>query len=309
MDIHPGKILFPGHTASPAMHGSIEVLWAGPSRYKLMLTTPDFGQTKIVDGARVQETDTGDFLPRWLDDFVRALLEPVPQSESLGELKLKMYGGGIMNMPGRPSVTIPRCISKSDRLGGISDETSEARVCFDRSHAWIAAGQEFTRYVTFKDFRHFGKQMIPRTWLDDIPENIFLEGTITRLDKLDEEDARAIRVSEPTPPSGQIPTVFVSRQRIDHLKEPLPEYEWPAENSEAVEGWMILYVRTDRTGKIRESYWDSSDNYKLQDAGVRLALLSKLKPLEVDGAPVQIEGPMVLHFKTYRTDETAAPKP
>lgn len=303
MDIHPGKALRPEHVASPDMHGTMEVLWRGPSRYKLILTTPNFSQTKIVDGEKVEETDSGDFLPRWLDDFVRGLFVPVPQADALGSTKLKMYGGGTMRLPGREPVTIPRCISKSDRPGGVTEETSQAEVCFDPSHAWIAAGQEFTRYVSYRDFKPFRGQMIARTWSDDIPENIFVEGTITRLDKLTKKEARTIRVTNPTPLSGQIHTVFVSRQKIDELKEPLLDYDWPVENTEALEGWMIVYVRTDRTGKIRESYWDSSDNYKLQDAGVRLALLSTLKPLEVDGAPVQIEGPMVLHFKTHRGAE------
>jgi hypothetical protein len=308
MDIHPGKVLFPGHAASPAMHGTMEVFWAGPSRYKLILTTPDFSQTKIVDGQAVEETDRGDFLPRWLDDFVRALFEPFPQAEAMGALKLKMTGGGTLALPGRAPVTMPRCIEKSDRPGGITEETSIARVCFDAHQPWIEGGLEFTRYVSFKDYRPFGDQMIARTWSDDIPENIFLEGVVTRLEKLAKKEARSIRVRRPTSPSGQIRTVFISRQRIDELKEPLPEYEWPAENTEALEGWMIVYVRTDRTGKIRESYWDSSENYKLQDAGVRLALLSKLKPLEVDDAPVQIEGPMILHFQTHRGGEAAIPE-
>jgi len=163
--------------------------------------------------------------------------------------------------------------------------------------------------MNFKDYQPFAGQMIPRRWEDDIPENIFVEGTITRLEKLTTNDARTIRVATPTPLSGQIRTTFVSRRRIDELKEPVPDYDWPAEDTEALQGWMIVYVRADRTGKIRESYWDSSDNYKLQDAGVRLALLSKLKPVEDDGAPVQIEGPMVLHFKTHRDNQSPAVEP
>lgn len=309
LDIHPGKVLFPGHEASEDMHGIMEVFWAGPSRYKLILTSPKFSQTKIVDGQAVEETDRGDFLPRWLDDFVRALFEPLPQAQVMGALKLKMTGGGTFALPGRAPVTMPRCIEKSDRPGGITDETSIARVCFDARQPWIEGGLDFTRYVSFKDYRRFGDRMIARTWSDDIPENIFVEGVVTRLEKLTQTEARSIRVQMPTAPRGQIRTVFISRQRIDQLKEPLPDFEWPAENTEALEGWMIVYVRTDRTGKIREAYWDSSDNYKLQDAGVRLALLSRLKPVEVDGAPVQIEGPMVLHFKTHRDGEGASRTP
>jgi hypothetical protein len=69
---------------------------------------------------------------------------------------------------------------------------------------------------------------------------------------------------------------------------------------------MIVFVLTDRTGQIRESYWDSSDNYGLQDAGVALALKSNLKPILVNGAAVQMEGPLVLHFKTHRSSSPSA---
>jgi hypothetical protein len=39
---------------------------------------------------------------------------------------------------------------------------------------------------------------------------------------------------------------------------------------------------------------------------VELALKTKLKPLVVDGAAVQMEGPLVIHFKTHRSEPSAA---
>jgi hypothetical protein len=39
----------------------------------------------------------------------------------------------------------------------------------------------------------------------------------------------------------------------------------------------------------------------LQDAGVQLALQSRLKPLLVNGIPSQIEGPLVIRFSTHRS--------
>jgi len=148
--------------------------------------------------------------------------------------------------------------------------------------------------------------MVSRTWMNDIPENIFVEGKVTTLEKLSKADAAAIHVTTPTADNERIRTVFLSRKEIGDEVEKLPAFEWPAEDTEKLEGWMIVYVRTDRTGQVRESYWDSSDNYKLQDAGVQLALRTKLKPLVVDGVAVQMEGPLVLHFKTHRNGESSA---
>lgn len=298
--IHPGKVLFRGHEASSSMTGSMEIFWVNAQRYKLVLKSPAFSQTKIVDGQRVEETDSGDFYPRWLDDFVRAFFDPLPQVAQFRNSTLRMSGGGTISVPGRPQITMPRCIEKSERPGGITEETSQARICFDATHRWVQGGLDFTRYVSFSDYKPFNGQQIPRKWSDDIPENIYVEGDVATLEGLSSDDAQHIHVTQATRPEDEMRTVFLSRQKISELLEPLPDYEWPNENTEALEGYMIVYIRTDRTGQIRESYWSSSDNYKLQDAGVQLALMGKLKPVYVDGAPVQIEGPLVLHFKTHR---------
>lgn len=299
-----------------SMTGTMEVFWAGPGRYKLVLDTPSFKQTKTVDRGRVEEQDEGDFYPRWLDNFVKALLEPVPEKQLPKLLQARMTGGGRIMvqrsdkpwdpearnyMITQPAMAMPRCLETSDRPGGITEETSVARVCFDAQYPWLESTLDFTRYVSFKDYERFGKQMVPRTWSDDIPENLFVGGKVTTLKKLSKAEKAGIRVTTPTAESGQIRTVFLSRKEIGDQVESIPAFEWPAEDTEVLEGWMIVYVRTDRTGKIREAYWDSSDNYKLQDAGVELALKSKLKPMEVDGSPVQMEGPLVLHFKTHRS--------
>jgi hypothetical protein len=287
------------------MNGKVELFWAGPGHYKLVLNSPEFRQTRVVDGDQVEEHDEGDFYPRWLDDFVRMLLSPVPQPQVPKLIQQRLTGGGTFAIPGRPVITMPRCLETSDRPDGITEETSIARVCFDASHPWYQGTLDFTRYVSFADYAPFGGQMIPRTWSDDIPENIFVKGRVTLLEKLSAGDLRAIHVSSPTRPKEQLRTVFLSRKDIrDHIAN-VPDYEWPP-NDGVLEGYMIVYVRTDRTGQIRESYWDSSENYGLQDAGVTLALKSTLKPMLVDGVAVQMEGPLVLHFKTNRRNSPSA---
>jgi hypothetical protein len=293
----------PGQKASETMHGSVEVFWLARDRYKLVVESGDFRQTKVVVGNEVEEQDEGDYLPRWLDNFVEAIFEPVPQLQAMRQMDAKFTGGGTFQpYPSRPALTMPRYLNKGDRPNGITDETSVARVGLDPFGPWVESGLDFTRYVSFRDFEPFGKQRIPREWQNDIPENIFVNGKMTVLEKLSASDAKQIRVEHATEKSGQIRTVFVTKEKISEMLEPLPEYTWPSEDTEALEGYMIVYVRTDRTGKIRESYWDSSDNYKLQDAGVKLALISRLKPMVVDGAAVQVEGPLVLHFKTTRSN-------
>jgi hypothetical protein len=288
--------------AVPAsMHGTVELLWLNSNHYKLLLKSPSFNQMRIVDGPQVEEQNDGNFYPRWLDDFVKMLLNPVPKPQLSKLLQQRLSGGGTLSLPGRPAITMPRCLETSERPDGITDETSVARMCFDASHPWYQGTLDFTRYVSFADYAPFQGQMIARTWSDDIPENIFLEGKLTLLEPLKKSEYGSIHVSNPTPISGQIRTIFLSRKDIQDRIEAIPAFEWPPEDTEALEGYMIAYVRTDKTGQIRESYWDSSDNYKLQDAGVQLALKSKLNPYLLGGEPAQMEGPLVLHFKTKRS--------
>lgn len=284
--------------APSSMHGKVELFWSSRDHYRLVLNSPDFNQTRVVDGSQVEEHDEGNFYPRWLDNFVRMLLDPIPRSEVPNLIRQRLTGGGTFALPGRPPVTMPRCLEASERPDGITEETSIARVCFDASHPWYQGTLDFTRYVSLADYAPFGGQMIPRTWSDDIPENIFVEGKVTLLEKLSASDLKTIHVLNATPPKDQMRTAFLSRKDIgDHIAN-VPDYEWPPKD-DVLEGYMIVYVRTDRTGQVRESYWDSSDNYGLQDAGVALALKSSLKPMVVDGIPVQMEGALVLHFKTH----------
>ena len=209
------------------MHGSMEVFWAAPQRYRLVLETPTFQQTKTVDGERVEEQDEGDFYPRWLDNFVKALLEPMPGKQLPKLLEKRLTGGvsiqrvnkqwdqGLSSFRIRqPAIEMPRCLETSDRPGGITEETSEARLCFDMSNPWVESMLDFTRYVSFKDYEQFGKQMVPRTWSDDIPENIFVEGKVQTMEKLSKAEASAIHVTTPTVESGRIRTVFLSRKEI-----------------------------------------------------------------------------------------------
>jgi hypothetical protein len=315
LEIAPAVTDAPHHREVPAsVHGTMEIFWAAPDKYKLVLDTPSFKQMKIVEGSRVEEHDEGDFYPRWLDNFVQALLNPVPQGQMAKLMAQRMTGGGGIAAGSfhanqrAVAFTWPRCLETSERPGGITEETSEARICLDAAKPWYQSVTDFTRYVEFTEFKKFGDQMIPRTWSDDIPENLFVEGRVRKLEALSKEASDKIRVTAATPLSGQIKTMFLSRDNLGEDVERLPDFDWPREDTEALEGYMIVYVRTDRTGQVRESYWDSSDNYKLQDAGVKFALETKLRPLMFDGAAVQVEGPLVIHFKTHRSGEALAGK-
>jgi hypothetical protein len=306
---HLVMAISPGKNATDDMQGSVEVFWVSSTRYKAVIVSPTFAQTRIVVGPLVEEKDNGDFYPRWLENFVQSLFLPISQVDDLKKQEEPRGSAGMLFTANGQSFRFSRCVNKSDRPGGITEETSIASVCIDGGNPFITGTADFTRIMSFKDFKPFGKQWIARQWIDDIPQNIFVQGAITTLEPLSRKDMSAIKISQPTSLAAQIHTAFVSRAETETLLQDPPAFDWPAENTEALEGYMIVYVRTDRTGHVRESYWDSSDNYKLQNAGVELALKTQFKPLIRDGVAVQMEGPFVLHFKTHRDPDAPDPMP
>ena len=69
--------------SDPAFTGRVELFWQDKEKYRLILESPNFGQTLIVNTARVMETDRGDFYPNWLNNFVTALMDPMPRLRDL----------------------------------------------------------------------------------------------------------------------------------------------------------------------------------------------------------------------------------
>ncbi len=104
--------------------------------------------------------------------------------------------------------------------------------------------------------------------------------------------------STPTPADQQIVTHFVPTAISEPLLESAPKIKWPTVHQGKTEGTIILHILTDKTGQVREAYGHSSDNPALFDLAVEQAKKYKFKPLLLNGAAVQIETPLVLHFST-----------
>jgi hypothetical protein len=91
-------------TAGSPYSGRIELWWVSADKYRLQVTSPQFSQTKVVNGSQVQETNQGGYYPRWLENFVLALMDPIPiASNFVGR------GGSVMVGP-----RIQSCIRRDD---------------------------------------------------------------------------------------------------------------------------------------------------------------------------------------------------
>lgn len=276
----------------PAYTGRIELWWHDASTYRLAITSPTFTLQRTVAGDSIAETHTGDFYPRWLQTFVRALIHPVPD--------LFTSAAGAQFDPGRSfqGLSTATCLRRDDRTNGITNDLTWGILCFLRVGPQTDIDYIVTLnyFMQFNNRQPFQNQMIPYTYDTDVLDDLKVTGQLTTLEPLSPADAATLTVKTPTPPSQRIDTVLVSTLKEESLLEHAPAIQWPSVTEGKTDGYMIVYARTDRTGQVRETDTHNSDNPELEDFGMQQALNYKFKPLLVDGVPVQMEMPLVLHF-------------
>jgi hypothetical protein len=296
----------PPPNTSGEVRAQVEIFWLNPITYRTVIHSRSFNQIRIVNGNVVEEHDTGDFYPRWIQNFVDAIFEPVPKSATLRKIPGKIPIGRESHA----------CISNSAHPE-LDDDVSSAQVCFEDSDPKIASGREFGRYVSFDDFAPFGAQQIARTLVDDLPTNVLVSGRITRLEPLANSDYGLLKAMEFTPADKQIRTALASKSdaiaRLDSTPV-RPNYRsnhrtYRTVSSHAtglarapatdpaippLTGPATVYVRTDRSGKVREAYRDGLGHFTLDDPAILRALSLKFKPLLVNGVPQQMEAQIEL---------------
>jgi len=251
-----------------------------------------------VNGVVVEEHDTGDFYPRWIQNFVDAVLTPIPQAAALRKVEGSVPVG----------TTSHACISRPYQptaiKAGLTPDVPplEARVCFLDEGPRLASGEDFTRHVSFDDYAAFGSKQVARTLVNVLPANTLVNGRIVRLEPLDAKDYRLLKAKEYTPVAKQIQTRLVPEIEAESLINSPYGNRWLGGMRDQNEGAMpesrtTIYVRTDRTGRVREAYRDRSDIYGLQNSAVSDAMTYRFKPLVIRGVTMQMEAPITVAGK------------
>ena len=267
------------------MRAQIEVFWLNSVSYRTDIRSRDFSQTRIVNGRIVEEHDTGDFYPRWIQNFVEAILEPIPRVDQLRKV------------PGSVPIGVQEhaCIS-----------SDSAQICFQDAEPRIATGSGPSRSIWFDDFAPFGQKQIARTLVDNLPGNLLLRGHIVLLSPLSLSDYPLLKAREYTPDEKLIRTELVSQSTADSLiqmdaagfegslhsiavERGAARLGTPVAQSSVGESPVIVHIRTDRTGRVREAYAEGSGEGLAQDAALIRALALRFKPLIVGGVPRQME--------------------
>jgi hypothetical protein len=273
--------------------GSVEVWWSAPQVYRLQISSPEFSQQKVVNGDKVWEKDDGDYYPRWLENFVLAILDPIPTEKNFrGRGGAAVIGDRITRS----------CLQRDDRPGGITDQMTWGDVCFTGSEPKLLSVLATNLNLEFGDWKEFGEKKIARTITTDVEGYEPVVGRMTTLEELTSPDAAMFDVKEVTPPDRRIATKYVSTLTEESMVEVKPDIQWPTVREGKTGGYMIVYARTDRTGQVRETSKHNSDQPGLEDFGIEAAKRYKFKPLVVDGVPMQMEMPLVLHFTSKIED-------
>lgn len=285
-------VLLIGSSGSP-YSGRVEVWWAAKDKYKVVTTSPAFSQTRIVNGAQVMETNSGDYYPRWLEDFVDAILDPIPMIGNFrGHGGTVILGSDITNS----------CLRRDDRPGGITDQLTWGQACFAGTEPRLAGVLTMNYSMGFEDWKSFGKKQVARTYKTSVLDYKEIVAHLTTLEELRDAPGELFAVTNPIPPDQQIKTAFVSTLKEESLIDVAPKIEWPGVREGKTEGYMIVYARTDVTGQVRETAKHNSDQPGLESFGMEQALRYKFKPLTIDGVAVQMEMPLVLHFTSKIVD-------
>lgn len=283
------------HAGDTDHSGQVEIWWVTPTNYHVRLSAPAFTQSKIVNSERMEEIDTGTFLPRWLETFERALLDPVPAI-------LRGHSSDVKHTANMEGLQTPACVFRDDRPDGITDQMTWGRLCLDTTGTHIGSILTFTENVNFSDWKPFAGQDVSRQLTTYIHDDHPVVATLTTLEPISSTDQASLLTISPTSRESRLETKFVPTSQAESLLETAPAIQWPDVREGKTEGYMIIYVRTDRTGQVREAYPHNADNAGLQDFGAMEALKYKFKPLLINGVPTQMETPLVLHFSSKITD-------
>jgi hypothetical protein len=274
-----------------AYQATIEVFWKNKNSYRTVITSRTFSQTRIVQGDQVEEHNTGDFYPPWLQNYLTAILNPLHLPNNFQNATGQAFLGDHMRS----------CLRHDDRPGGITNDLTFANICFAGNDAHLESMDDLTYDMIFGDYQHYGKQSIAYTYQRGMDGNDPIVGKLTLLESL--VDAPALfTITTPTPSADRIETTAVSTLKEESLVERSDNSPWPSIRDGKTEGYMIVYAVTDRTGQVRWANKYNSDNAELEYAGVARAMHYKFKPLLIDGVPQQMEMPLVLHFSSHIED-------
>jgi TonB family protein len=267
---------------NPRYSAQIELWWAGPEKWRREVKSPDFTQTAIQNGTAYSETNSSDYLPRWLQELVQESVDPVSHV-------------ALENVEARADR--PGCGSWEQFYSRATDKISfHSSVCFNVDGTLRDIFVE-PLGVEFGDYRVFAGKTVPRTltvWPGGSASDA--KATVSVLEALKTDDSIFTVAQD---------TGFGSRLRFESVEEsalaPEPSNSqptWPVLHNFPESGIIAINITLDRTGAVREVGTALSRNVAVEHPAIDQIRKWKFQPVLHDGAPVQVTTVLTLHFES-----------
>ncbi|HEY0701575.1 MAG TPA: energy transducer TonB [Candidatus Acidoferrales bacterium] len=266
---------------NPEYAAQIEIWWAAPDRWRREVKSPDFTQTAVRSGDAYFESNSSDYLPYWLHELMRAAVDPVPVAE--------LYGAPA-------DEDRPGCGNWETEYGAGEEKLSSYNsVCFNGDGT---ANQIFATPIGVQLGRYeaFGGKKVARkitVWPGNRSD---VTATVTLLEPLaaDVPASSSDAVGRFSMPHD---TNFAARLRFAQVPESAltradgaaaPSAAWPSTFTFPLSGVVVVTVKIDRDGNVRELANAISKNQRINSIAIEQVKAWKFKPYVVDGQPVEV---------------------
>jgi hypothetical protein len=274
-------------------HARIEEYWVSPTKWKRTIKSPSFSQTLVVNGHAVSEKNTGDYFPFWLNEFVTAMVDPLPMLAALKKSNTRLPN--------------PQKSENSTTCADLPARVDHWVICFERDHGLLFSVFTKGYAVDFKEYQTFGKKRVAHRIVTNLEPGTVIEARITELTELTHPDEQMFAVQEITPPTERIKIERVDEGAFRKLAIGSTEIDWPPTGGGPATGGCAVYASTDRSGQVREVWPAGCDSTGLQDPLRESVRKWRLKPAVADGVPVQMEA--LLGFTFHTNVDNSQPLP
>jgi len=261
--------------------GQMEEYWMAPNHWRRMIKARDFSQTITVDGDRVLDAHSGNYMPVNIEWLVTALLNPEP-------LLAQYEPGDIQQTKANGSAS----------ESGVNCSNGPPRMCMGgggqlrESVEIVGHWFQFTGYVKFE-----GKRVAHQISSSAMGGDSFTL-KVTELKSFKNEDAKLLSVDAPTPAAQRLQTEVLAEPALRDLATDKPDLIWPQVLDGTQTGPASFYIGIDTSGRVREVLPIKTVNERSNDSAVNMLSRWKFKPLMRDGVPVQAEGLLTFTLNT-----------
>ncbi len=226
--------------AKSEFNGTVEEYWVSPTKYRRVVKLRDFSQTRIVNGDRIYEENTGDYFPVNDEMLADEIVDPLPKKAV-----------DLMNRLGmeatEPGGAEGQCMAEKY----FDDEGTETRVLLAyncKTGLLIYLWSPSCCYGVMTDYKKFHDKLVAFGTQDD-PINIHVD----TLRDLDSPDETLFAISETTPPANRLTTTQIGEKAARQLISDQKESHWPAVKNKPAVKSIDVYLVIGRDGSVKEA--------------------------------------------------------